>query len=429
MKTCKIIIPLAGLIAAAFLSNAQTATPVVYRYAFFTQVIPVNQYEGKRFKLSASLKVNGPDEQSAATIFAQVKLRNGKPGFRTNPAQTLGNYKEWKTITLTGKIDSDASVIELGGYTKEKGEFLFDSFELQVEQTPDKWRSIVIPNGDFEQGGMQSWISGTTAMPLQFDGVSYDSERTHPFAGKSSLKLVARYINYGSNADNGNYATVNGIKLYYETYGEGKPLVLLHGNGGSIANQSARISFFKSKYKVIAIDSRAQGKSGDDGKELTYDLMADDINQLLEQIHIDSAYFWGQSDGGIIALEMGMRYPKKVKKLAAWGANIQADSSAFTPGIYKSIAVEAKSSDPRKRKLNTLMLNYPHLSFSALSAIKVPALVMAGDRDAISPEHTLKIYQSLPKGQLFIMPGATHSGAYEKPNLFNQVLQDFLNQP
>ena len=54
---------------------------------------------------------------------------------------------------------------------------------------------------------------------------------------------------------------------------------------------------------------------------------------------------------------------------------------------------------------------------------------MASDKDAIAPEHTLKIYQSIPKGQLFIMPGATHSGSYEKPNLFNQVLQDFFNQP
>src|SRR6218665_1864785 len=91
---------------------------------------------------------------------------------------------------------------------------------------------------------------------------------------------------YGNNSEAGHYATVNGIKMYYEIYGEGSPLLLLHGNGGSIKGHTGRIEHFKSKYKVIAVDSRAHGKTQDPGDTLTYEKMTADINALLDYLKI-----------------------------------------------------------------------------------------------------------------------------------------------
>jgi pimeloyl-ACP methyl ester carboxylesterase len=107
-------------------------------------------------------------------------------------------------------------------------------------------------------------------------------------------------VNYGNNPQAGNYFNNNGVKIYYEIYGEGKPLVLLHGNGGSIRSRAAFIEEFSKKYKVIAFDSRCHGKSDCPVGYLTYEQMADDVDKVLQQLGIDSAYVWGHSDGGIV---------------------------------------------------------------------------------------------------------------------------------
>jgi pimeloyl-ACP methyl ester carboxylesterase len=133
---------------------------------------------------------------------------------------------------------------------------------------------------------------------------------------------------YGNNPAAGKYANVNGIKMYYETYGEGAPMVLVHGNGGSVASMANQIEYFKTKYKIIVADSRAQGKSSDTKARLTYEQITDDWAALLDQLHIDSAYFIGWSDGGIECLLMAIRHPDKVKMMAIMGANLQPDSSA-----------------------------------------------------------------------------------------------------
>jgi len=237
-------------------------------------------------------------------------------------------------------------------------------------------------------------------------------------------------IKYGDNPEAGHYATVNGIKMYYEIYGQGEPLLLLHGNGGSIKGHGGRIEYFKSKYKVIAVDSRSHGKTQDLGDELTYEKMTADINALLNELKVDSCYVWGQSDGGILGLELAMDYPKKVKKVAVFGANIKPDTSAVYPGIVnwvnKSLATEK---DAHHIRLLKLLKDHPNIEYSALSKIKAPVLIMSGDRDAIKLEHTVKIFQNIPKANLFIMPGATHFGSYEKPDLFNKILEDFFEKP
>ncbi len=238
-------------------------------------------------------------------------------------------------------------------------------------------------------------------------------------------------IQYGNNKEAGNFKKVNGIKLYYEIYGEGKPLIFLHGNGGSIAGAKDKIDEYKKYYKVIAIDSRGHGKSSDTvSKELTYVQMADDINVLLDSLKIDSAFISGQSDGGILGLLLAIHHPDKVARLVTFGANIFPGNKAVFNEINELITGTVKTSkDFYKKRLYNLMIYQPNISEKELQKITCPVLLITGDRDAIRLEHSLKIFYNIKNSNLFVMPGATHFGSYEKLDLFNKVVSDFLNKP
>ena len=142
-------------------------------------------------------------------------------------------------------------------------------------------------------------------------------------------------INYGNNQSAAKYYNIRGINIYTEQYGTGKPLLLIHGNGGSIKWMAKIIPYFSKRYKVIAVDSRAQGKSVDLGDSLSFEMMADDNAALLEKMHLDSAYVIGWSDGGIVAILLAIRHPEKVIKLASTGANLWPDSTALIPSLWK----------------------------------------------------------------------------------------------
>ncbi|MBK6998051.1 MAG: alpha/beta hydrolase [Lewinellaceae bacterium] len=241
--------------------------------------------------------------------------------------------------------------------------------------------------------------------------------------------IAQENIQIGQNPSAGGFVNVNGIQLYYEIYGSGQPLLLLHGNGGSIRSRSAQIPEYAKHFKVIAVDSRCHGKSGCATSDLTYEQMAADVNALLNELKIDSCYIWGHSDGGIIALIMGYQYPKKVKKILASGANLQPDSTAIFPILVELVNMYPELPDTMMQKHFKLMADHPHIPFSALGAIKAPVLVMAGDRDAVRESHTLQIYQAIPNAQLCILPGTTHFVSSEKPALFNSLLLDFFKKP
>jgi len=238
-------------------------------------------------------------------------------------------------------------------------------------------------------------------------------------------------IPYGNNPSAGRYTMVNGIRLYCEIYGQGRPLILLHGSGGSIRSQRGRIPYFQNYFKVIAIDSRSQGKSLDSvSKRLTYDQMADDVKILMDSLHIDSAYVWGQSDGGILALILASKYPAKIAKLSTYGANIFPGKNAIYSEVAEMVEDSLKTTnDFQSRRLYDLLVNEPHITTKDLNKISAPALIMVGDRDLIRPEHTQMIFDNIPNSNLFVMPGATHAGSIEKPELFNMVLLNFFLQP
>jgi pimeloyl-ACP methyl ester carboxylesterase len=238
-------------------------------------------------------------------------------------------------------------------------------------------------------------------------------------------------IPYGNNPSAGHYTEVNGIRLYCEIYGQGRPLLLLHGSGGSIRSQRSRIPYFQNYFKVIAVDSRSQGKSIDSvSKRLTYDQMADDIKIMMDSLHIDSAYVWGQSDGGILALILASKYPAKIARLSTFGANLFPGKKAIYDEIEEMVEDTLKTTNNfQTRRLFDLLVNEPHITIKDLKKISAPALIMVGDRDVIRPEHTQLIFNNIPNANLFVMPGATHSGSSEKPDLFNMVLLNFFLQP
>jgi pimeloyl-ACP methyl ester carboxylesterase len=245
-------------------------------------------------------------------------------------------------------------------------------------------------------------------------------------------------VDYGSNATAGKYYDVRGIKMYAETYGEGKPLLLIHGNGGSINAFSQTIPYFSKRYKVIAVDSRAHGKTVDSKDSLSFEMMADDFAALLDKMHIDSAYVIGWSDGGINALLLAMRHPDKVIKLASTGANLTPDSLGLAPSAWKDMVKQYQTGKDKPRTTakekndwKIFMLDYvqPNIPFTALKAIKCPSLIICGDHDVIPIEHTTKIYQGIPRAYLWVVPNSGHPTLIEHRDEFNEVVNDFFEKP
>ena len=244
-------------------------------------------------------------------------------------------------------------------------------------------------------------------------------------------------VKYGSNPAAGHNFTHDGVKLYYEIYGTGEPLLVVHGNGGGIADLSAQIAHFRKRYKVIAMDSRDQGKSADSQDKLTYEKMADDLAALLDHLKTGPVNVLGWSDGGIEALLLAIRHPMKVKKIAAMAANLNPSEDALRPEVIALIkamvaAIPAERFTPEGRRLakvTQLLLDEPHIELKALGAITAPTLVLAGDRDIIRDEHTIAIYQHIPNSQLAIFPNATHTVPFDDPALFNATVERFFRTP
>jgi pimeloyl-ACP methyl ester carboxylesterase len=241
---------------------------------------------------------------------------------------------------------------------------------------------------------------------------------------------------YGSNPAAGKTFTHDGVKLYYEVYGTGEPLLLVHGNGGSIADFKAQINHFRNRYKMIAMDSRDQGKSGDSPDKLSFEKMTDDLAALLDHLHTGPAYVLGWSDGGIEALLLGIRHPEKVKKMAAMAANLNPEAiypeiGALVMSMLDSVPAAARETPQGKRELmvTQLALDEPHIQPQTLEAITAPTLVLASDHDLIRDEHTLEIYHHIPNSQLCIFPNATHMVPYDDPDLFNATVERFFRTP
>ena len=243
---------------------------------------------------------------------------------------------------------------------------------------------------------------------------------------------------YGKNKAVGKYYNIRGFKMYVEVYGQGKPLLFIHGNSGSINNFTKQIPYFSQKYKVIIADSRAQGKSTDPADSLSYEMMADDYAALLDAMKIDSAYVVGWSDGGINGLLMAIRHPEKVKKLAITGANLRPDTTAVPQEIWDMVSpmYNGLKGKPDKNemekggfKMLRLLIENPHIPLTDLQKISCPTLVIGGDHDVIKEEHTMEIYKNIPNAYLWILPNSGHSTPVVYANEFNSKIDAFFKKP
>ncbi len=245
-------------------------------------------------------------------------------------------------------------------------------------------------------------------------------------------------IPYGANAAASGTFEHDGVTLYYETYGEGPPLLLVHGNGFSIGTLAAQIAHFKGHYRVIAMDSRDHGRSSDSNEPLTYEKMTDDLAALIDHLKLDSVDVLGWSDGGVEALLLGIRHPAKVKKIVSMAANLNPgpqalykESGELIQTMLSSMPDSVRNTPQGRRELKVggMMTSEPNIDPAMLERITAPTLILAGDHDVIRLEHIVEIFNHLPNGQMGIFPNSTHMVPYDDPALFNATVERFLGTP
>jgi pimeloyl-ACP methyl ester carboxylesterase len=232
----------------------------------------------------------------------------------------------------------------------------------------------------------------------------------------------------------GHWTEVNGHRLYYERYGSGRPLLLLHGGGESVHSSFGPVLLgFVAKHDVIAPEQVGQGHTPDIPGPLTYSAMMEDTAALLMQLGVQDADVVGWSDGGNIALMLALRYPKLVRRVVVSGANFapeglnEAEIADTREQLKQWNASDPNGFDAKLLKMWLISPTKLELSTELLAKIDKPTLVMVGDQDAIRLEHTIKLYRSLPKGQLCILPDTGHATFQDRPVLSRTIIERFLN--
>ena len=194
------------------------------------------------------------------------------------------------------------------------------------------------------------------------------------------------------------------VKMYYAIYGEeGYPLILIHGNGGSIDSLREAAEYLANDYRVYVIESRCHGQSSDPGV-ISYELMASDVKEFIEAIGLEKPYVMGHSDGGITALTIAYTYPELLGGFISCGANTTPDT--FKP--YFTIGVKVLDLF-RPDKLNDMMLTLPQMNEQLLSKITCPAYIVAGENDIMWLSDTVFIHESIKGSRIAIIKNADHS--------------------
>jgi pimeloyl-ACP methyl ester carboxylesterase len=248
-------------------------------------------------------------------------------------------------------------------------------------------------------------------------------------------------------------APVNGVEIYYEIYGNGDPLILLHGGYFDMHAWWYQIPELSKYFRVIAVDSRGHGASTFDGQPFTYKLFTSDIVALMDYLKIDRADVVGWSDGAVIAMHMGIYQPQRIKRAVLIGAAVQYENS-LTPFnqwvvshgvLFKLYADMELSKDFKSRnphpeawpefrdKVYDMWRSECYLPLKAgedclqqLILIKVPTLMLVGEDDMIRREHTEAIYRAIPGSKLITIKDADHLVAVQKPSEVNKAILDFF---
>jgi pimeloyl-ACP methyl ester carboxylesterase len=234
----------------------------------------------------------------------------------------------------------------------------------------------------------------------------------------------------------GCYVEINGVKLHYETFGDGLPaVVVLHGGLGSIVDMHNQIRALAERRMVVAIDSRGHGRSSDGALPLSYGLMADDTFKLLESLGLRTVDIVGWSDGGIIGLDLAMHHPELVRRLVAIGANFNPDGLVdgqapdTLAGPIVTTPAQNEGLNTLQRKVTTMWHTGPNYTVQDLATIRAPTLIIAGERDVVRRQHTDALANAVPGAREVIIADSTHDVPIEKPNFVDLLLLDFLNEP
>ncbi len=236
-------------------------------------------------------------------------------------------------------------------------------------------------------------------------------------------------------AHGGQYITANNIRIYFETYGSGDPVLVLHGGLGCIEGMQHQIRALAGRHFVIAADSRGHGRSADNGEPLSYKLMADDMVGLLDALKMQRTDVVGWSDGGIIALDLAMHYPERVRKIVAIGANYDVAGLVDPPAAAESPPPPGTCQDGQNaaqrlsiyRKVIKLWQTEPRYSLDDLAKIKAPTLIIAGEFDVVRRTHTDELAKAIAGAKEQIILGGTHLVIREKPSIVNARILNFLD--
>ncbi len=258
----------------------------------------------------------------------------------------------------------------------------------------------------------------------------------------------------------GKYADVNGLRMYYQIHGTGQPLVLLHGAMSNIDTDFGKILPTLAKNRqVIAIEQQGHGHTADVDRPLTMEQMADETAQLLKQINVKNADFFGYSMGGGVALEVAIRHPELVRKLifaggasynpAAYYPQMMAmektmkgsdlDGTPFKEG-YMRVAPNPANWNVLVEKIKKMDMEWKGVPASEVKAISIPTLLMIGDADIVRPEHAVEMFRllgggvpgdivGLPRAQLAVLPGSTHVTLMQKSDWLVSMVNAFLEAP
>lgn len=250
------------------------------------------------------------------------------------------------------------------------------------------------------------------------------------------------------------YSEVNGLKMYYEIYGDGNPLVLIHGGGSTIQTTFEKLIPHLSKTrKVIAVELQAHGRTNDRDADLSFEQDADDVALLLKNLQINKADFFGFSNGGTTTLQIAIRYPQIVNKIILgsalakrngvpewfWGFMSQAKLENMPQELkegYRKVSDNNNGLQIMHDRDAKRMVNFKDIPDEQLTSIKAPTLIIVGDKDVITPEHALELHRQIANSQLAIIPGGhgqyigeitTINSDFKESDIVYPMIEKFLD--
>ena len=237
-------------------------------------------------------------------------------------------------------------------------------------------------------------------------------------------------------------APVNGIQMYYATYGAGDPVLLIHGGLGFGDIWSAQVTDLMKDHLVIVADSRGHGRSTRTEAPFGYDLMASDYLALLDYLKLEKVDLVGWSDGGIIGLDIAMNHPERLKHLFAQAANITTDGVnpavntdtvfgsyiTWMSEVYPKVSPTPDQFDAFVAQIGTMWATQPNWTDAQVAAIAVPTAIVVGDHDeAILPDHTAKIASLIPGAKLVILPQVSHFAMLQDPASYSAAIRALID--